>query len=191
MSFPSANVHTSAYFDNFANLTPAHFAAMGIPPARQLGQPQEVIPATGSPTYRRQVINAIKHIRISPFDHSARIQCTPLGPGTLITVILDPLYSTWAYVQVPGVLKGWVGRQHVSSAPAPSPAPTHVSVHIGAVALVPITYTYALPSFRSPQVGYIVPRGSTLIVIAVSSCGQWFQLHGSNTWIPASLVQWH
>jgi hypothetical protein len=56
------------------------------------------------------------------------------------------------------------------------------------VALVPVTYTYTAPSVQSSQVGYIVPRGSALIVIAVSSCRQWFQLL-DNTWIPASWVQ--
>ena len=137
----------------FATITRADLAAMGIPcerypPARQLGQPREVFPATGSPTHQERVTMTINHIRISPFDHSARIQCTPIVPGTLITVILDPLYSTWVFIKVPGGPRGWVGRQHVSSAPALAPAPTHVAVHIGVVALVPITrtYTYAFLS---------------------------------------------
>ena len=150
MNFPRAVV------DNFASLTRADLAAMGIPyadysPARQLGQPREVFPATGSPTHQERVINAINYIRISPFDHSARIPCTTLGPGTLITVILDPLYSTWAYVQVPGGPRGWVGRQHVSSAPALAPPPTHVAVHIGVVALVPITVPMPCHPFVVPR----------------------------------------
>jgi hypothetical protein len=179
----------------------ADFARMGIPYAgsfpRQLGQPQEeVFPTTGSNTYQGWVTDAINHFRVAPYYKLSRIPCIPLGPGTSITVILDSRYLTWAYVQVQGGLRGWVGIQHVSSGPAHvlAPSPAYVVAHsfsfsFSAAALVPITYTYMAPSVQSPQFQYIMPSGSILIVIAVSSCGQWFQLHRSNTWIPASWVQ--
>jgi hypothetical protein len=182
---------------SFATITLANLKAMGIlygdySHALQLGQPrEEVFPATGSQTCKRIVKETIRHFRISPVDSIPFIQCTHLAPGTFVTVILDPRYPEWAYIQVSGGPRGWVGIHHFSSASAPTPSRAHVahSFSFSAVALVPITCTYTTPFFQSSQVGCNVPRGSILIVIAVSSCGQWFQLHGSNTWIPASWVQ--
>lgn len=177
----------------FASLTLADLALMSIHrEVLPLGQPQEVAPATGSQTYQGHVKSTITHFRIAPYDHSSPIQCILLGPRTSITVIVDPRYPTWAYINTSNSLRGWVGIQHVSSAPAYVPAPASVAIIpslFSTVALVPITHTYASPFMASPQVGCIVPRGSKLIVIAVTTCGQWFQLHGSNTWIPASWVQ--
>ena len=182
---------------SFAAITLTNLIEMGLTregsfPALQLGQPrEEVFPATGSQTCKRSVKETIRHFRISPVDSIPFIQCTHLAPGEPVTVILDPRYPEWVYIQVLGGPRGWVGIHHFSSASAPTPSRAHVahSFYFSAVALVPITCTYTTPFFQSSPVGCNVPRGSILIVIAVSSCGQWFQLHGSNTWIPASWVQ--
>ena len=183
----------------FADLTLADLAHMNIPYdglyARQLGQPQEkVFPTTGSETYQGCVTNAIKHVRVTPDDKFDHIHCTPLAPGTSVTVIKDPKYPTWVFIKVSGGLSGWVGGHHVSSAPARvlAPSPAYVVAHstsFSAVSLGPITSTYTTPSFQSLQIRCIMPQGSILNVIAVSSCGQWFQLRELNTWISASCFQ--
>ncbi len=162
--------------------------------AHQLGQPRKMVPMTGSETYQGCVTRTIMHTRDAPDDSLPCISCTQLFPGKPVTVIKDPKNPNWVFIKGSGGLSGWVGEHHVSSAPARvlALAPAHgavISTHFSAVALIPITYTHMAPSVQSSQVGCIVNRGSILIVIAVSSCGQWFQLHGSNTWIPASWVQ--
>ena len=171
----------------FAYLTANMLESMGIPSARQLGQPREMGPGTGSRAHCGVVTHQISHFRIVPFDNSTPIHCAPLHPGTPISVTQDPVHPTWAYIQVPGGPTGWVGRQHVSSVPVPAlsiPIPhTHVT------ARVHITHTYASPCVTSPQVGCFVPQDSGLIVIAMSHCRQWFKLDGSNTWIHAGRVQ--
>ncbi len=167
------------------------YAGHGQPPyAHQLGQPrEEVFPTTGSNTYQGQVTTVIVHIRIGPDDGSLLIPCPPIYPGTSITVTLDPTRPTWAYIQVPGGPRGWVGIQHVTSFPVPVPA-LSIAVHSTRVfALVPIMYTYASPCVISKRYDCIIPQGSGLFVTAMTSCRQWVQLDGSNTWIPARWVQ--
>jgi hypothetical protein len=158
----------------FANLTPAMLEEMGIHSARQLGQPrEEVFPTTGSNTYQGQVTTVIMHIRIGPDDGSLPTQCLPIYPGTPITVTLDPTRPTWAYIQVPGGPRGWVGKQHVTSFPVPVPA-LSIAVHpTNVIALVPIMYTHTLPSTTSQRKVCIIPQGSGLFVTAMTSCRQW------------------
>jgi hypothetical protein len=181
---------------SFADLTNADFLAMNIVNeeryAHQLGQPRKMDPMTGSETYHGRVTVIITHTRDAPYLSNSKIRCTQLIPGNPVTVIKDPKHHKWVFIKGRNGQKGWIGIHHVSSAPArvlaPPPALAHVAIHFNVVALVPVTYTYTAPSVQSSQVGYIVPRGSALIVIAVSSCRQWFQLL-DNTWIPASWVQ--
>lgn len=187
-------------YRTFATCTLDDLKAMGLTregsfPALQSRQPREVFPATGYLPYWRRVKITITHIRAAPYLSNSKIRCTPLDPETPIMVIKDPKNPNWVFIKGSGGLSGWVGEHHVSSAPAPPPvhvlAPAHgavISTSFNVVASGIITYTHMAPSVQSSQVGYIVPRGSALIVIAVSSCRQWFQLL-DNTWIPASWVQ--
>jgi hypothetical protein len=171
-----------------ADLTDADFLSMGIHSARQLGQPQEMTPQPGFPIQYGWVNGVINHVRRNPWDGSPPIPCPPIVPGTQIIVTLDSTRPFWAHIQGPGGLTGWVGRHHITCVPVP--AFVSISIpHTHVTATGHITYTRAFPCFTSPMVGCDVPQGLGLIVVAMTSCGQWFKLDGSNTWIPAGWVQ--